>query len=222
MENENYDFKKELKHDWFLLVLIMALFIISVFIYSELPEEMAMHWNLEGEADNFMGRFWGAFMMPLLSLGILLAMILFPLIDPRRENYTKFKQSYRLIRLGLILFLAVIHIASLGINLGYNIDIGKVVSLGLGVLFIIIGNYMPKIKHNYFLGIKVPWTLASEKVWRKTHRMSGKLFVLSGIIILLSVFIEDKIRFWIVIVCVIGSLLAGIIYSYLVYREEEK
>lgn len=222
MTEEKYNFKRELKHDWFLFVLILALFFISFYAYPKLPEQVAMHWNLEGEADNFMGRFWGAFMMPLLGLGILLLMIFLPVIDPRRENYTKFSKSYRLIRIGLVLFFAVIHIVALGVNLGYNIDIGKIVSLGIGILFILIGNYMPKIRHNYFLGIKVPWTLASEKVWRKTHRLAGKLYVLAGIIVLLSVFLGDKVRFWIVMIAIIGSSVASIVYSYFVYREEER
>lgn len=161
-------------------------------------------------------------MMPLLALGILFMMLLLPLIDPRKENYHRFISSYRVIRSVLIVFFAGMHFLLLSVSLGYDISIGKFVTLGVGILFFILGNYMPKVRHNYFMGIKNPWTLSSERVWKKVHRLAGKLFVVSGIIIFSGIFLSDLVRFWLIMTCVIGSSLISIIYSYLIFRREKQ
>ncbi|MGB4178064.1 MAG: SdpI family protein, partial [Halanaerobiales bacterium] len=103
----------------------------------------------------------------------------------------------------------------------YELDISRIVVVGAALLFIVMGNYLPKVKHNYFVGVRVPWTLASEKVWKKTHRFAGKLFVISGIIIFLSIFVSEIIRFWLIMICALVTSLASMVYSYLVYRQEE-
>ena len=220
-ENKGYNFKEELKKDWYLLLLITVMFIVSIVVYSDLPSKMPIHWNLQGQVDSYGNRFWGAFMMPLINIGVLLLMLVTPLIDPKKENYNKFGASYRVIRAILILFFAVLHFVILGFALGYNFDIGRIIVLVLGVLFLLLGNYLPRVRHNYFLGIKSPWTLANEKVWRKTQRLAGKLFVVSGIIMMLSIFFSDQLRFVLLIVCILGSTLASTIYSYFIYKEEE-
>lgn len=219
--NNTFNFKEELKKDWYLLLLILAMFLVSIILYGRLPERMPIHWNLAGEVDGYSSRFWGAFMLPIMSLGILLLMLLTPLIDPRKENYYKFSSSYRAIRAILVIFMASLHFLVLAFFMGYNLDIGKFVTLGVGLLFIVIGNYLPKVKHNYFLGIKVPWTLDNERVWKKTHRLAGKLFVLSGIIIFSSIFLNDVIRFWLLLFCVFGSSLGSTIYAYVIHRKEK-
>ncbi len=220
--NNGYNFKEELKKDWYLLLLIASMFIVSIVVYSDLPAKMPLHWNLEGQVDSYTNRFWGAFMMPLINIGVLLMMLVTPLIDPKKENYKKFGTSYRVIRTILILFFAVLHFVIIAFALGYNFDIGRIMVLVFGVLFLILGNYLPRVRHNYFLGIRSPWTLASEKVWRKTQRLGGKLFLLSGIIMLLSIFSNDQVRFAVLMVCILGTTLVTTIYSYFVYKEEER
>lgn len=219
--NNKYNFKEELKRDWYLFLLILIMVISSLVVYSRLPEQVPIHWNIEGEADSYAGRFQGAFMAPLLSLGLLFLLIFLPLIDPRKDNYPKFASSYRAIKTILIIFFTGIHYITLAAALGYQLDIGKFVTFFVAVLFIVMGNYMPKVRYNYFLGIRVPWTLASERVWKKTHRFGGKLFVIAGIIILLSVFLSALIRFWLVMICTMGTAIASTIYSYLIYRQED-
>jgi len=221
-KNKGFNFKEEFKRDWYLFILVALMFFVSFLLYSRLPERMPIHWNITGEVDNYSGRFWGAFMMPLVALGILLLMLLTPLIDPRKENYQKFSFSYRVIRSISIVFFSGMHFLLLSASLGYNLNIGKFVTLGVCMLFFIIGNYMPKVRHNYFVGIRTPWTLASEKNWKKTHRLAGKLFVVSGIIMFLGIFLGDFIRFWLIMICAIGSSLLSMVYSYLIFQKEKK
>lgn len=219
MKNK-YNFKEELKKDWYLFLLILLMFLSSLVLYSRLPEQIPFHWNVHGEVDGYASRFLGAFMLPLLNLATLLLLIFMPMIDPRKENYPRFSSSYRAIKAAPIILFAVLHFLTLAFALGYELDISRIVIAGVGLLFIVMGNYMPKVKHNYFVGLKVPWTLASERVWKKTHRFAGKLFVISGIVIILSIFFSNIIRFWIFMIATIVTSIASTVYSYLIYRQE--
>lgn len=222
MMNNHYDVKNELKKDRYLFLLILIMFLSSIVLYSKLPEQMPIHWNIEGEVDSYSSRFWGAYLLPFTTLGMLLLLVFLPLIDPRKDNYPKFSRSYRAIKAIMVMFFAVLHFLVLAFALGYHFDIGKFAIIGTAILFIVLGNYMPKVKHNYFVGVRVPWTLANEKVWKKTHRFAGKLFVISGIIILLGLFLSNAIRYWLIIICVWLTSIASVIYSYLVYRQENQ
>ncbi len=222
IKNQDYNVKEEFRKDWPFVLLIIGMFIIGIITYNYLPDKIIIHWNIQGEPDNYMSKLPGTFFPPLLAIGVYILMLYTPLIDPRSQNYAMFKKGYRYIRRGVIFFLGVLYIVSLLYNLGYKIDIGKVVSLGLGILFIIIGNYLPQVRHNYFVGIKAPWTLADEEVWRKTHRLGGKLFVAGGIAILISLFLSASIRFGVVIGVAIGVTVIGYIYSYIIYKRKNR
>ena len=219
--NKNYDYKQEMKKDWYLFLLILVMFLSGIALYSRLPDQIPIHWNIEGEVDDYASHFWGVFMLPFTNLLVLLIFTFMPLLDPRKENYPKFSRSYRAIKAITVVFFAVLHFLVLAFALGYELDISRIVVVGAALLFIVMGNYLPKVKHNYFVGVRVPWTLASEKVWKKTHRFAGKLFVISGIIIFLSIFVSEIIRFWLIMICALVTSLASMVYSYLVYRQEE-
>lgn len=219
--NKNYDYKQEMKKDWYLFLLILVMFLSGIALYPRLPDQIPIHWNIEGEVDDYASRFWGVFMLPFTNLLVLLIFTFMPLLDPRKENYPKFSRSYRAIKAITVVFFAVLHFLVLAFALGYELDISRIVVVGAALLFIVMGNYLPKVKHNYFVGVRVPWTLASEKVWKKTHRFAGKLFVISGIIIFLSIFVSEIIRFWLIMICALVTSLASMVYSYLVYRQEE-
>lgn len=218
---KKYEIKTELKRDWFLLLIMFVIVILSVLVYPYLPERMATHWNLEGEVDGYSSRLIGTILLPLTAPALYLLMVVMPVFDPRRENYPKFIKGYRLFRLWFVLFLAGLHLLSLGFNLGFSTNIGQAVTLGVGIFFALIGNFFPQIRHNYFFGIKTPWTLASEQVWRKTHRLGGKLFFGSGLLLMFSIFLPDKPRFWLLMFLLLGSSLVTIVYSYAIFRKEK-
>ena len=217
-----YKFKEEIFRDRVFIAVIILMFVGGIIAYPYLPDKIITHWNIQGQPDDYMNKFLGTFLFPAVSLAVYLLMLAVPLIDPKRENYARFKKGYRLIRRGLILFFSGLYIISLIYNLGFEVDIGRLVTAGVGILFLIIGNYMPQIRHNYFVGIKVPWTLASEEVWIKTHRLAGKIYVLSGVILILIVFLPAVLRFWILMTVVIGGNAVSVVYSYYLYKKIEK
>lgn len=211
-----------IRQEWPALVLLLAMFAAGAATYPHLPELVPAHWNLKGEVDNYFSRFGGAFALPLLAGGIYLAMLLLPLLDPRRENYGRFSGAYRAVRLGLVLFLAALHTLILAVALGGPADLVlKLTPLVTGALLVVIGNYLPQVRPNYFFGIRTPWTLADEEVWRRTHRFSGPAFVLGGLVLMAAAFLPSPANFVAGMSAIAAAILASIVYSYLSFRSRQ-
>jgi uncharacterized membrane protein len=201
----------------------MAGLIIAGFIlYPMLPEQVPSHWNWQGEVDSYASRAFGAFFAPLLAVGLYLLMLVVPLIDPRRDNYVRFAGVYRLMRWSFVLFFAGLYAVTVGVALGYNLDAGLLVKAGVALLFTLLGNIMGQLKHNYFVGIKTPWTLASEEVWQRTHRLGAKVWVLGGLICLVLSPVRALWGAYAFLACIVLMALVPIVYSYVVFRNALK
>ncbi len=199
---------------WTSLVCLIPL-IVGAAVYSRLPETMATHWNLSGEPDGWSSRAFAVFGLP----GILLAVNLFlPFAlkaDPKREN-----MSDKLVAISLWT-IPVVSLLCCGLTLarglGYEVRVERWVPVFMGVLFIVIGNYLPKTKQSYTMGIKLPWTLASEENWNRTHRLAGFLWVIGGALFILMSFIGWSMAAFLSIIALM--VLAPMVYSYLLYRK---
>ena len=205
---------------WALLLGVLAL---TWRLYPALPDPMPSHWNIQGQVDGYMSKTAFTVFMPLLNVGIYIFMLVLPLIDPRRRNYTKFAGAYTWVRWAVVIFLAGLQILSILFALGAPVDIGRTVQAGVAVLFILIGNFMSQVRHNYFMGIRTPWTLADEEVWTKTHRLGGRLFVAAGFLGLLTVFwVPRGIAFAVTIGGVLIACLGSVVYSYLLFAAKQR
>ena len=199
---------------WTSLVCLIPL-IVGAAVYSRLPETMATHWNLSGEPDGWSSRAFAVFGLP----GILLAVNLFlPFAlkaDPKREN-----MSDKLVAISLWT-IPVVSLLCCGLTLarglGYEVRVERWVPVFMGVLFIVIGNYLPKTKQSYTMGIKLPWTLASEENWNRTHRLAGFLWVIGGALFILMSFIGWSMAAFLSIIALM--VLVPMVYSYLLYRK---
>lgn len=201
--------------------LILLSFIISIYFYPLVPESMATHWNSEGEADGYMSKFWGLFFMPLLMTGLALFYLAIPRIDPMKINILKFKKYPEKFVIFLIFFLLAVHLQTLLWNTGIRINLSAVLPAGVGVLFYYIGILMQNSERNWFLGIRTPWTLSSDNVWKKTNQLGGKLFKAAGIVAVLGAFFP---KFELIFILGPALLIAGfmVVYSYFEYRKELK
>ncbi|NNU90026.1 MULTISPECIES: SdpI family protein [Anoxybacillus] len=208
-----------MKKHLFIIILIACSYVLSLLAIPFLPSEVAIHWNAAGEADGFTNKWWGALLLPILLTGIVALIVFLPKVDPRKENYEKFEKVYRIFLHVFILFLFSIHVVTLAYNLGFPVQVDIVVPIGVGVLFIVLGNYMPKIKPNYFIGIRTPWTLENEVVWQKTHRVGGKVFVIMGVLIMFTIFVTSVWRFIFLMIIVFGGTMYLFIQSYLFSRK---
>ncbi|MFX4260570.1 SdpI family protein [Pelotomaculum propionicicum] len=212
-------FGKNILSELPLILLILGSLAAGALLYDLLPERVPSHWNIRGEIDAYSSRFWGAFGIPLLNAGIYFMMLVLPLIDPRRENYLKFAGAYRVFRAVFVVFMTGVYLLVLASAFGYSVPVDRAVMAGISVMFIILGNYMGQIRHNYFVGFKTPWTLANEQVWQKTHRLGGRLWVAAGLIGLVAALFGGT---W-------GGILLGIsigvaaiipmVYSYVEFKK---
>ncbi|AGL01929.1 putative integral membrane protein [Desulfoscipio gibsoniae DSM 7213] len=211
-----------MREDWPAILLVLASLVAGVLVYPYLPDQVPSHWNIKGEVDGYSSRLWGAYGIPLLNAGIYLLMLITPRIDPRRNNYAKFAGTYRILKIMMICFFTGLYLITVLSALGYNISMERLVPLGVSLLIIVIGNLMGKIHHNYFVGIKLPWTLANEAVWRKTHRMAAPLWVIAGLIGVVGAIIGGQTAAVLLFGGLIVAVVVPVIYSYLLYRGLEK
>jgi len=203
-------------------VLILVVILAGVFLWSRLPDPMASHWNDADQVDGYMGKFWGTFLLPVMMIGLTLLFLAIPSIDPLKKNIADFRGWFNVFIVLFNLFMAFVHGLTLAWNLGHTgIRMSVAMIPAMGLLFILIGLMIRKAKRNYFIGIRTPWTLANDVVWEKTHRLGSKLFIAAGILTLLALFFPDK-AFVILMVSILGASLIAVVYSYLVFRQEEK
>lgn len=200
------------------LIIILISFLIGFGLYSQMPEKMASHWNTQGEVDDYMSKFWGLFLMPLVSIAIFLLFLFIPKIDPLKKNIEKFKKYFEIFILLIILFLFYIYLLTLGWNLGYTFNMTRLIVPAFVILFFYIGIMVENAKRNWFVGIRTPWTLSSDEVWDKTHKIAGKLFKIAAVISLLAM-VDSQYSIWFLIVPIFAVVIYSIAYSYFEYKK---
>lgn len=218
MKTYKINFKSEILP----LAIIILTGLFSFWAYPELPAKVASHWNFQGNVDGWSSRNFHAIFFPLLILGIYLLFLVIPYIDPRKERYGEFIKVYRLMKNGIILVLAGVFVAATGYNLGWNLNVGAIVASLIGILMIVMGNYFGKLKRNWFVGIRNPWSLSSENVWNKTHRLGGRLFMIWGLLIIIAPWLKMQAGLIVLIAGLISLLVIINLYSYLTFRKEQK
>lgn len=206
---------------WIPLLIVAAAFLSSALVYPKLPETIPTHWDISGRPDGWSSRAWGAWMIPVFLLGMWGLAWILPKIDPRGRNYAKFGDTFEAIIDSVMLFTLALHIVLLRSSLGYFVPMERVIPIGVGILLIIIGNLLPRARSNWFVGIRTPWTLSSDRVWEKTHRFGGRVFVAGGLLITLAglfwVGAVPAVLLTVMILCAASVL----IYSYLEWKREQ-
>jgi uncharacterized membrane protein len=216
--------KIELKINWRSeivgLFLIAAMFLLAAAVWNTMPDSIPVHFGLDGQPDRYGGKFEGLLSMPLTAAGLYLLFFFLPRIDPRGERYARFAGAYTIIRTAVIALLAAVQVVIILQTRGVAIDVSTIVALLIGLLFMVLGNYMGKIRPNWFVGIRTPWTLSSEESWNKTHRLGGKVFVVMGFVIAAASLFQKP---WILLGSIGLLLIATVVlavYSYLIWKSD--
>ncbi len=204
------------------IILLIATFVLAFYFYAHFPDRVVTHWGFNGQPNGWMGKFGGAFFIPIMLVGMYFLLLFVPALDPKKERYADFAKPYNIFRAAILFTLFVVYLAAGLYNLGYPVKINMVVPLVIGLLMIVLGNFMGKIKNNWFVGIRTPWTLSSENVWNKTHRFGGYAFVIFGILIIISPFATPAAGLALFIAGIVIVTLGTFVYSYLAYRAEKK
>jgi uncharacterized membrane protein len=202
------------------LGLVVLAFALVAAVYDRLPERVPSHWNANGVVDATMAKPWGPFMLPLTMAGVFVLLLVLPRISPRGYDMEPFRRAYGVMQLGILGFFFAFSVLVLLAGLGWAVPMNPLVSVGVGVLLVIIGNFMGKVTTNFFVGIRTPWTLADPEVWLRTHRFGGKVIVLAGVAIAIAGLLGTDLHF--LLAGVIVAALVPVIYSYLIYRRLER
>lgn len=212
---------KTLKKDWLIWIMLFAPFVFVAYFWNQLPDQIATHFDQEGKPNGYSGKVFGALFMPVLNLVLYFLFLVLPMLDPKRSNYSLFSDKYRIIRIVLHSFFTFSFFVSTFYALGYRFNMTMLTLYGLLVLFLILGNYMGNVRPNYFVGIRTPWTLASEEVWMKTHRLTAKLWVIITLLmmIILPLLPSVDIVFGIYMAIII---IVPIVYSYVEFKKTQK
>ena len=206
--------------EWPHWVLILGMFAWAAVSWSTAPDRFPVHWNVAGEVDRYGGKIEGLLVLPVMTLVIYLLLIFLPLVDPGRANYPRFAGAYATIRLSVTVLLTAVYGLSQLAAYGSSIDVSLVISILVGGLLIVIGSILDQIRPNWFVGIRTPWTLSSQRSWTRTHRLGGRLFVLMGLAIIAAGLARLPLAFLGAGIVVIASLIWMVVYSYLVWRSD--
>jgi len=207
------------KNEIIILGIILFSFLFGIYLYPQMPEKIASHWNVQGQVDGYMSKFWGLFLMPLISAGLFLLFIAIPKIDPLKTNIEKFRKYYDGFITLVIIFLFYLYLLTIFWNMGIRFDIIQLLAPAFGILFYYCGILIENAKRNWFIGIRTPWTLSNDAVWDKTHKIGGKLFKISGIVVLFGIFFRNYALFFILVPVILVAIYT-IIYSYVEYQKE--
>ncbi|WHZ18212.1 MAG: hypothetical protein OJF55_000361 [Rhodanobacteraceae bacterium] len=200
------------------LVFVVVMAGVAAWLYPHLPVPTPTHWDMQGHANGWTPRFWAAAMWPLLMLAFVGLFALLPLISPRRFEIRPFARTYGIVVLAIQGALLVIGTIALLLGAGHRVPV-VVVPLVVGALLMVLGNYMGKLRKNFFIGIRTPWTLASDAVWERTHRLGGWVFIAGGVV--LVVVALAGLPAFVIIADVIAMALIPYLYSYFIYRRLE-
>jgi uncharacterized membrane protein len=205
---------------WLPPALIAGAYAFSVAVYSRLPERVPTHWNAAGEVNGWSGRALGAFLLPTLSLGFWLLFLALPRLDPRRANYARFGGTYSLVVTAIILFEVTLHVLLLGAALGWPIAVDTVITVGVGLLLLLLGNVMPRLRPNWFIGIRTPWTLSNDRAWEKTHRVGGYILSAAGLVVVVAAMLPAPWKIWVIVATAASASLGTVVYSYFAWKQE--
>jgi uncharacterized membrane protein len=209
--------KKELP----LIGIVLLPFVYLAYIWNQLPAQVPMHYNIEGEIDRY-GNKSELILIPIMtSLLIYLIFLAVPYIDPKKQ-IQKMGGKYDALKFIITTFMSILALFIIYTAKNQTLTDPDYILLGCGVLFLILGNYFKTLKANYFIGIRTPWTLESESVWKATHKLAGKIWFLGGLLIILSCLILDGKTNFIVFMCITAIMvLVPVLYSYLLFRKQE-
>ena len=199
--------------------------VVAAIAINLVPEglQLPIHWNASGEVDRMTNATTALILPPVLMIASILVLTVLKHLEPRKENLTHSLTAARAIIASVVALLAIIEAGYLAMLLGVEFEMHKVILASVGLVLMVAGNYMSKTRSNFFIGIRTPWTLSSDEVWRKTHRLGGKLFMLAGVItMLVAPFANNELLKLVIPVVVVPAALIPVGYSWWLWREEQK
>ncbi len=203
--------------------ILLFTLVVTLLYYPKVPDIIPVHWGVDGQIDGW-GQKYMLFVFWGIAAGVNFLMLFAEKIEPKEGSYDKFRKVFDIMRLfvtGLMCGLVLLTIA-FTFNPQFA-DMNGIMYPAMGIMFVLLGNYMPKVKHNYTFGIKTPWALASETVWNKTHRISGPLWMAEGAVIFSLAFVKNTtVASIIMLITMIVVIIIPMVYSYFEFKKEKE
>ncbi len=209
------------KKEWPILLLLLAPFAVSLIVSDQVPDTVPIHFNLQGEADDYGPKWMILYMLPAIGLLIYVALLFLPRIDPKKR-IEKAQKPVAAIRLITSLFMVGLYAMMMLVVTGSDVSINSYVFIAVGILFVGLGNYFNTVKPNYFIGIRTPWTLENPTVWKKTHRLGSKIWMVGGVVIIFSDLLFSETVNAVVFGATFGVMVVvPLLYSYFEFKKLE-
>jgi uncharacterized membrane protein len=212
---------------WIIAIVLTALaWGLSAWLYPGLPDRIPTHWNIQGKVDGYGEKTWATFLVPAMMIGFLVLFAFLPALSPKHFEVDSFRSTYLYIMVLTTAFFLFMHGVILlstwqEVRQGPKfLDVGRAIVGGMFLFFAFLGNVMGKVRKNFYIGIRVPWTLASDRVWNDTHRLAAWLMVIGGIVGFLLVVLGVPIAWWIGVL--IATFLVPVVYSFVHYKALER
>jgi uncharacterized membrane protein len=202
-------------------LIIVGMFVAAIVVWPTVSSRIPVHWNASGQVDGYGGKMEGLLLLPAIAIGIYLLLLFIPRIDSGRANYAQFSGPYLIVRYAVLVMIAAIYGISLLAIKGVGFNMTRVILSVIGLLFIVLGNVMGKVRPNWFVGVRTPWTLSSKRSWVRTHRLAGWLFTLAGLIFLALIAVNVRGALSLIVGSVVGVIaVVLIVYSYVEWRGD--
>ena len=205
-----------------MFVTVLACLVAGIIVYPHLPAAFVSHWNIAGHPDGATSKFWGVYLLPLIMFLLLAIWAILPRVDPIDPVFKGFRYVYDFLIFLIIAFLAYVYALILGTNLGLPLSMTKMIMPAIAALIFILGALLPRIKRNWFVGIRTPWTISSDIVWDKTHKLGRPLLMIAALFILSGTFASPRLAVWLTILPLILAALICVVYSYFIFKSYEQ
>jgi uncharacterized membrane protein len=202
------------------LVLVIAAWVASAILYPGLPARVPLHWDLHGKVDGYGAKGWAVFLMPGVMTGLLVLFAFLPALSPRQFEVDSFRSTYLFVMVLVVGLFAYIHGLMLLAAAARHVGVGRALVGGIFVMFALLGNVLGKVRRNFYIGVRTPWTLASERVWTDTHRLAAWLLVLAGLVGLAITLLGLPLAAAFAVLIV--AVLTPVVYSFVRYKGLER
>lgn len=202
------------------ILLLVAMLAYSVWLYPGLPERIPTHWNWKGEVDGWSNRTFGTFFLPGMSAVLWLVLLALPWLSPRGFQLEPFRSTYNIIVVMVLVLMAYIHVVALQAAMHPRLDVSRMLIGGIFLLFAGLGFLLSRVKRNFWVGVRTPWTIASEVVWDRTHQLAAKLYSVTGLVGALAIWLGVPPS-----VCFVALVVAAfvpVVYSLVLYKQLER
>lgn len=210
---------------WVLGVLLFAMFILTAWAWLQVPagRQIALHWGIDGKADGYGDKTVGLLLVPLVGVSLIGLIWVFARFEPRQQNIIESRTPLAVVQIGLLAFFLFLQFMIVQSALGKSIDVARWLMLATGLLFCLLGNFLGQVRSNFLLGIRTPWTLSSESVWKQTHRVGGRVFFSLGLILAVAALfgLSSPVLFSVLMTGLIFILVTSFGYSYWLWRIEQ-